>query len=197
MRSITFEYDSPFWHLLAIRAFERGEATLPAMFDALTQRAGELELPIAFGDRKSVSWAMICQLFLLYNTRIPDLDRKGYGRMVAAFKRLFTPGKFVSVGMKRIVANVTYPSSSHRTMKESVADTFLANGLHVTDKYDGTAWDEIILNKSFADPVMMSLCDQVVTPPADLWDEVHALYADNRPGFLSRMTFNMRNWLVS
>jgi len=197
MKSITFEHDAPFWHLIAVRVFENGEATLPALFDALTQRAGELGLPIAFGDRKSISWAVICRLFLLFNTKVPGLDRKGYGRMIAAFKRVFTPGRFVSLGMKRIVANITYPSSPHRTMKESVADTFLANGLNVTDKYDGAAWDEIILNKSLADPAMMSLCDQVVTPPPGLWNEVNALYAANRPGYLSRLTFNMRNWLVS
>jgi hypothetical protein len=193
-----FEYisDAPFWYLLAKRVMEEAQINLPFLFESLSKRASELELPITYGGTKSLSWAVICHLFMLYDANASALGRKGFLRMTAGFKRAFEPRRFPRIAIKRIVANIMYPSSPNRTIKESVTDTFLANGLTVTEKYDDTSWDEIILSRSIADSEMMSLCDRIVTPPTDIWKSTVQYYMHHRPGFFSRLSINARNWLI-
>lgn len=193
-----FKYisDAPFWYLLARRVMEIAQTNLPSLFQLLSTRAAELKLPITYGGTKSLSWAVICQLFVLYDANASAMGRKNFIRMTAGFKRAFEPRHFPRVAIKRIVANITYPFSPDRTMKESVADTFLANGLTVTEKYDDTSWDDIILSRSITDQEMMSLCDQIVTPPSEIWESTVLYYTDHRPGFLDRLSMNARNWFI-
>jgi hypothetical protein len=196
MNQLNYTSDAPFWYLLAKRVMKRAQTNLPFLFESLSKRASELELPITYGGTKSLSWAVICHLFVLYDVNAPTMGRKGFSRMTAGFKRAFEPRRFPQIAIKRIVANITYPFSPDRTIKESVADTFLANGLTVTEEYDDTSWDDIILSRSIADPEMMSLCDRIVTPPSDIWEYTVQYYTQHRPGFFYRLSFNARNWLI-
>jgi hypothetical protein len=196
MNQFKYISDAPFWYLLAKRVMERAQTNLPFLFESLSKRAAELELPITYGGTKSLSWAVICHLFVLYDDNASAMGRKGFLRMTAGFKRAFEPRRFPQIAIKRIVANITYPSSPDRTMKESVADTFLANGLTVTEEYNDTSWDDIILSRSIADPEMMSLCDRIVTPPSDIWESMVQYYTQHRPGFFDRLSINARNWLI-
>jgi hypothetical protein len=197
MNQFKYISDAPFWYLLARRVMERAQSALPVLFESLSKRAVELKLPITYGGTKSLSWAVICQLFVLYNNNASTTGRKDFLRMTAGFKSVFEPRHFPRVAIKRIIANITYPFSSDRTMKESVADTFLANGLTVTEQYDDTSWDDIILSRSIADPEMMSLCGRIVTPPSDIWQSTVQYYTQHRPGFLDRLFVNARNWLIN
>lgn len=196
MNQFKYISDAPFWYLIARRVMERAQTNLPSLFQLLNRRAAELELPITYGGTKSLSWAVICQLFVVYDANASTMGRKDFLRMKAGFKRAFEPRQFPRVAMKRIVANITYPFSPDRTMRESVADTFLANGLTVTEKYNDTSWDDIILSRSIADPEMSSLCDRIVTPPSDIWESTVQHYRQHRPGFFDRLSVNARNWLI-
>lgn len=193
--SPVYSKDTQFWELLALRAKDGAEVRLVPLFDALTLQAARLELPVTFGGLKSISWALICQLFALYQEELPTAKRTVYLRMIAGYKRGFQPSRFAPVAIRRIVANISYPSSPGRTVRESIADTFLANGLSVTDQYDDTSLDEVILSRSFADPTMMKLCDRVVTPPAGVWDQAVVAYGQQRPGFLRRFSSDIHHWI--
>ena len=80
-------------------------------------------------------------------------------------------------------------------MKESVADTFLANGMTVTERYEGSSMDDVILSKSLADSEIMGLCDRIITPSPDLWDETAATYEKNRKGFIKRKCEDLYFWI--
>jgi len=197
MESFRYKNDAPFWYMLAAEVRKKGEERLDPVFDALTRCAAGLQLPIRFGGEKSLAWAVICQLFLIYSDKTPNMARREYASMVSAFAHALTPPRFARVGMKRIIANITYPSSPNRTLGECVADTFLANGLSVTEVYDDASWDEIILSRSLSNPEMMALCQEAVTPPLGLWERVVDHYGTHRPGFFSRVSFRAKNWLSS
>jgi len=196
MNQFKYISDAPFWYLLAKRVMKMAQSNLPFLFESLSKRAAELELPITYGGTKSLSWAVICHLFVLYDTNAPTMGRKGFLRMKAGFKMAFQPRRFPQIAIKRIVANITYPFSPDRTIRESVADTFLANGLTVTEVYDDTSWDDIILSRSMVDPEMMSLCQRIVTPPSDIWESTIQYYTHHRPGFFYRLSMNTRNWFI-
>ena len=189
--------DAPFWYLLARRVYRSAEGELPSLFDSLNRRSSELELPVIFSGIKALSWAVICRLFVLYNRRASTMKRKGYLRMVGGTKRALDHRRFPLIAFKRLVANIAYPSSPDRTVKESIADTFLANGLTATEKYTDSSWDDIILSRSLADVEMMSLCDQIVTPPTGLWEDAVDYYESHRPGFFYRFSFNVKSWIIS
>jgi hypothetical protein len=196
MNQFKYISDAPFWYLLATRVMKRAQTNLPFLFESLSKRAAELELPITYGGTKSLSWAVICNLFLLYDANAPTMGRKSFSRMKAGFKMAFQPRRFPQIAIKRIVANITYPFSPDRTMRESVTDTFLANGLIVTEAYDDTSWDDIILSRSMVDPEMMSLCERIVTPPSDIWESTIQYYTQHRPGFFYRLSIHARNWFI-
>jgi hypothetical protein len=189
--------DAPFWYLLVRRMYALSEEELPSLFDSLNRRSESLGLPIVFSGVKALSWAVACRLFVLYDRRASVMGRTGYLRMVNGSKQAFGHGRFAAVAFKRLVANITYPSSPDRTVRESVADTFLANGLTVTEEYNDSSWDDVILSRSLADAEMMALCDRIITPPAGLWEDVVANYGRHRPGYFSRVVFNLKSWLLS
>lgn len=170
---------------------------MPPLFEALSAKSLEQDLPIDFGGVKSLSWALICQIFLLYQDRMPAFGRKEYLAMIAGSKRVFRPSHFARIAVRRIVANISYPSSPGRTMKESVADTFLANGLTVTEGYEGSSMDDLILSRSLADTGIMALCDRVVTPPSELWSEVAAHYGKRRKGIIQRKWEDLYFWILN
>ncbi len=170
---------------------------MPPLFEALSAKSLEQDLPIGFGGVKSLSWALICQIFLLYQVRMPAFGRKEYLAMIAGSKRVFRPSHFARIAVRRIVANISYPSSPGRTMKESVADTFLANGLTVTEGYEGSSMDDLILSRLLADTGIMALCDRVVTPPSELWGEVAAHYEKRRKGIIQRKWEDFCFWIVN
>lgn len=189
--------DAPFWYLLAQRLFRSAEGELTPLFDSLNRRSIDLGLPIVFSGIKALSWAVICRLFVLYNRQASAMKRKGYLRMVGGAKQAFEHRRFPQVAFKRLVANIAYPSSPDRTVQESIADTFLANGLTVTDEYTDSSWDDIILSRLLSDTDMMSLCDRIITPPAGLWEDTVDYYESHRPGFYYRLSFNVKSWLIS
>lgn len=197
MSSSQYLNDGPFWYFLARRTYELGEKELPPLFDMLNHRSEALGLPIEFSGLKALSWAVACRLFVFYDQQATAMGRKGYLRMVSGSKQAFSHGRFAAVAFKRLVANIAYPSSPDRTVRESIADTFLANGLTVTEEYNDSSWDDIILSRSLSDAEMMELCDRIITPTAGLWEDVVANYGRHRPGFFSRAVFTFKSWILS
>lgn len=178
--------DAPFWYLLAGESLRRGEPDLEPLFRKLTDRAGKLGLPITYGGRKSLYWAVSGRLYLLYERHAPDLTRSGFRHMIRGFQCVFTPPIFSQAAIGRILANIASPASPGRSLAETVADTFLANGLSVTNQYRGEESDGWILETSLGDEDMTALSLQAVTPPAGIWEQVTAFYEKNRPGWVYR-----------
>lgn len=185
-QAFTYVQDSPFWYLLAGEALRRGEPELEPLFQKLSARVGELGLPIRYGDRKSLYWAVSGRLFLLYERNVPGLGRKGFRHMIRGFQCAFIPGLFPKAAIGRILANIATPSSPGRSVVWTVADTFMANGLSVTEGYGGEETDASILSTCLADGPVMALCLQAVTPPETLWGQVCSFYGKNRPGWYYR-----------
>ena len=185
--SFPYVEDAPFWYLLAGESLRRGNPELEPLFQKLTDRSKELGLPVTYGGRKSLYWAVSGRLYLLYESHAPDLDRSGFRNMVRGLQCAFTPNLFPKAAIGRILANIASPSSLGRSMTDTVADTFIANGLSVTEAYEGTESDEWILKTSLGDEGMMALSLKAVTPSGDLWGEVTAFYEKNRPGFYYRL----------
>ncbi len=183
----THVQDAPFWYLLAGEVLRRGEGELAPLFQRLTDRAGERGLPIVYQGRKSLYWAVAGRLYLFYESRVPDLDRSGFRHMIRGLQCAFTPPVFAQAAIGRILANIASPSSPNRSVAETVADTFMANGMSVTDSYDGAESDGWILEACLGDERIMALSLQAVTPPEGLWDRVAAFYAENRPGLYYRL----------
>ncbi|HPQ60513.1 MAG TPA: hypothetical protein PLR43_03225 [Syntrophales bacterium] len=179
--------DAPFWYLLAGEVLRRGEGALAPLFQKLTDRAGELGLPIVYQGRKSLYWAVAGRLYLYYEFRVPDLDRPGFRHMIRGLQCAFTPPVFAQAAIGRILANIASPSSPNRSVAETVADTFMANGMSVTEDYGGTESDGWILKACLGDETIMALSTQAVTPPEGLWDQVAAFYGENRPGWYYRL----------
>ncbi|TFG92824.1 MAG: hypothetical protein E4H15_02820 [Syntrophobacterales bacterium] len=188
MDSFSYTHDSSLWHLIAKEIGQRAENDLIPLFDSLNRQMTRLDLPVTFGGRRSTAWAVMCQLFVLYDSKAPALNRAGYLKMTIGFKRAFiTQGRFPQLAFRRIVANISYPSAPGRTTRESIADTFLANGLSPTDGYTNSSMDARILSTCFSDPDVMSLCDQATAPPAGLWESTTAYYSAHRPDFFQRI----------
>ena len=188
--------ESQFWQTLAALLKERGGQELPPLFEALARRSAELGLPVTFGGARTEGWAFVCRMFRVYQERMALAGRKGYRAMTAGAKRSVN-GRFAEGAFKRIAANITYPSSPGRAMEDSVADTFLANGLVVTEGYEGPAMDGAILSTSLADSVMVDLCRKVVTPPAGIWEEAQRSYPSRRHGLVTRNALDLYFWIFA
>jgi len=194
--SFKYTSDSPFWYLLAVRVWEKAQVGLVPIFDSLNRRAAELELPITYGQHKSLSWAVVCQLFMLGRTKTPSLNKWAFWQMMLGFEHAFTPKTFPRVGFNRILGNISSPSFPGRTFEESVADTFLANGLTLTNESEiDPSMDTIILSECLSDSVMLFLGRKTVMPPFHLWEAVIKDYSNRRPGFFRRMFTNTNRWL--
>jgi len=179
--------DAPFWYLIAGESLRRGNPELEPLFQRLTDRAGALGLPVAYGGRKSLYWAVSGRLYLLYESHAPDLKRSGFRHMIRGFQCAFSPTLFPKAAVGRILANIASPSSPGRSIAETVADTFMANGLSVTEAYEGAESDGWILKTCLDDEGIMALSREAVTPTEGLWDRVTAFYEKNRPGWYYRL----------
>ncbi|MBI5188969.1 MAG: hypothetical protein HZA07_07930 [Nitrospirae bacterium] len=126
--------ESPFWHLLVTRISQNAQTHLDPIFDSLNQRASQLELPIMYNMGKSLLWAIICQLFILSRVKASSLGKFGFSQMMLGFGHAFTTNEFPRIAFERIMGNISPPSFPGRTFEESVADTFLANGLILIDE---------------------------------------------------------------
>lgn len=188
--------DSPFWYLLAVRVWEKAKVDLIPILEALNERATRLELPITYDKEESLSWAVICQLFMLSKTENPSSSKFVFSQMMSGFGHAFTPNEFPRMGFERILNNLSSPSFPGRNFEESIADTFLANGLTLTNesKID-PSMDSNILSACLADSTMLSLGKKAVTPPSGLWGSVMDYYSKRRPGFFRRMFTNTKGWL--
>ncbi len=196
MDSFSYIHDSSFWQLIAKEIRRRAENDLIPLFDSLNREMTRLDLPVTFGGQRSTLWAVMCQLFVLYDTEAPSLHRAGYLKMILGFKRaLITKGRFPQIAFRRIVANISYPSAPGRTPRESITDTFLANGLTPTGGYTDSSMDALILSTCFSDPAVMSLCDQATAPPTGLWESTTAYYPAHRPDFFQRIYGDLITWI--
>jgi len=196
MDSFSYTSDSSFWQLIAKEIQQRAENDLSPPFDSLNREMTRLDLPVTFGGRRSTAWAVMCQLFVLYDSKTPSLNRAGYLKMMLGFKReLSTQGHFPQVAFRRIVANISYPSSPGRTTRESITDTFLANGLSPTGEYTDSSMDARILSTCFSDPAVMSLCDQATAPPVGLWERITTSYPAHRPDLFQRIYGDIITWI--
>ena len=192
--SLRYAGEGPFWETIGIRMRAGNERELPALFDALNHRASVLELPLTFGGPKSEAWALVCRIFQLYSNRMPRLGRQEYLAMTSGTKRVIQ-ARFVAAAFKRIAANIAYPSSPGRTVLNSLADTFLVNGLVVTEGYHGPSMDDSLVASMLSDDEMMDLARKVVTPPESIWEEARLSYGSNRPGFLARTVLKFYYWI--
>ena len=196
----SFKYmnDSAFWYLLAVRVWEKAKVDLVPIFDSLNQRAAQLGLPITYGGEKSLSWAAICQLFVLSRSKTPSLSKMGFSQMTLGCGHAFTPNNFPRMGFERILGNISSPSFPGRTFAESVADTFLANGLRLINESEiDPSMDTIVLSECLSDPTMLSLGRKTVTSPSGLWESVTQDYSKRRPGFFRRMFTHVNSWLFN
>lgn len=188
--------ESQFWETVASLLKERSAQELQPLFDALARRSSELGLPMTFGGARAEGWAFVCRMFCVYHERMASVGRKGYKAMTAGTKRVVN-ARFAAGAFKRIAANITYPSSPGRAIEDSVADTFLANGLVVTEGYEGPSMDGVILSTSLADSVMMDLCRRVITPPPCVWEDAERTYPSRRPGLAFRYVLDLYFWIFA
>jgi len=196
MDSFRYIHDSSFWQMIAGEVGQRAENDLSHVFDSLNRQMTRLELPVTFGGQRSTLWAVMCQLFVLYDSKATALSRAGYLMMMLGFKRaLVKHGRFPQIAFRRIVANISYPSALGRTTRESITDTFLANGLSPTGGYTDSSMDALILSTCFSDPEVMSLCDQATAPPTGLWESTTASYPEHRPDFFQRIYGDLLTWI--
>ena len=193
-----FKYasESPFWYFLAHRAIDAAHQTLPPILDGLNERARELELPIVYKVPHTLAWAVACQLFLITQPRSDSLGRMGFGVMLTGFDRVLAPKGFAEVAFKRILANIESPSFPGRSRDDSIADTFLSNGLKLVDEVAvDPSLDHVILATLLSDETMLSLGRDACRPPSELWDNTVAEYTRRRPGALRRMFTDPNKWL--
>jgi hypothetical protein len=106
--------------------------------------------------------------------------------MIRGFQCAFSPRLFPKAAFGRILANIAAPASPGRAVSWTVADTFMANGISVTEGYGGPETDGSILSACLADGPFMNLCLQAVTPPETFWGQVCSFYERNRPGWYYR-----------
>jgi len=189
--------ESPFWHLLATRMSQNAQLHLEPIFVSLNERSAQLELPISYNMGKSLLWAIICQLFILSKIKASSLGKLGFSQMMLGFGHAFTTNDFPRMAFERIMGNISSPSFSGRTFDESVADTFLANGLTLINEAEiEPAFDSIILSECLSDSTILSLGKRAVTPPSGIWEQTVEDYAKRRPGLFKRIFSNTNTWLL-
>ena len=183
--SLQYAGEGLFWKTIGSVLLERHERELPPLFESLSLRALALDIPVTFGGSKTEAWALVCRMFMLYHERMPVLGRRGYRAMIAGARQV-SSAHFANAVLKRLAANIAYPSSPGRSIFDSLVDTFLVNGLAVTEKYLGSSMDGMIIETSLADRDMMDLGRRIATPPEGVWEEARLSYASRRPGFFTR-----------
>lgn len=197
---MAFQYcnESPFWYFLAHQALAEYEPASVGHFAALSARMEELEVPVWYGGRKSLAWAVVCRLFNLTHQRAGTVvpSRYAYSMMHLGFSRAVGVKRFSDEAFQRTLGNIREPAFEGRTPEESTADTFLANGLNLTDP-EGIpqAFDNAILTVVLSDSTTCELGAQIVRPSEDLWRETVDQYQERRPGVLRRQFTRPDSWL--
>ncbi len=192
----TFMRESTFWYFLAHRALEQSSGSLSRVIASLDQRAKELSLPVHYPAQHAMAWAVLLQLFAVAAPYRESAGRFGFEMMLAGFDRVFAPKGFAKVVLERSLGNLQSPALPGRTNDETIADTFLANGMKLIDERQvDRADDGFILQSCLTDRVMFGLGKEAVRPPASLWADTSAEYGRRRPGFLRRQFSDANTWL--
>lgn len=195
---VNFRYasESPFWYFLAHQAVEAANSKLPVIFNKLNARARELSLPIEFKAPHTLTWAVLCQLFNITQPMAENLSRREFEVMLIAFDRVLAPKGLAKMGFERIIGNIRSPSFPDRSRDDSIADTFLANGLKLLDEENiDSSMDNVILATCLSDETMLSLGRDACRPPLDIWGATVAEYEQRRPGMFLRMFSDPNKWL--
>lgn len=188
--------ESTFWYFLAHRALEQASGPLARVMASLDHRATELSLPIRYPPQHAMAWAVLLQLFAIAAPYRESAGRFGFEMMLAGFDRVFAPKGFAKVVLERSLGNLQSPALPGRTNDESIADTFLANGMRPIDEQQvDRANDAFILQSCLTDRIMFGLGKEAVRPPGNLWAETSAEYGRRRPGFFRRQFADANKWL--
>jgi len=116
--------------------------------------------------------------------------------ILAGFDHVFAPKGFAKEVLSRLLGNFQSPAFPGRTREETIVDTFLTNGMKLTDE-DAVdpREDAMILQSCLTDEVMLDLGGKAVRPPEELWETTSAEYLRRRPGFLRRQFADPNSWL--
>ena len=118
-----------FWYFLARLDMKNYQGHIPGICNALNSRVQELKLPLKYDNQRSLSWAVLCQLFVITRTSAGPLTKLGFNQMLSGFEKIIAPKRILYVAHQRISANIESSSSLGQTEKESIAKTFLKNAL--------------------------------------------------------------------
>lgn len=196
--TVKFTRESTFWYFLAHRALDASSRVLGRVLASLDHRAKELSLPVHYPSQHATSWAVLLQLFAVASPHRGVGGRFGFEMMLAGFDRVFAPKGFAKVVLERSLGNLQSPALPGRTHEETIADTFLANGMKLIDeKLVPSGLDGVILQSCLTDRIMFGLGKEAVRPPACLWAETAAEYGRRRPGFFRRQFTDPNKWLFT
>ena len=132
-QDITFLRESPFWYFLARRDLECSAQSLTRVIESLQHRAVELSLPIHYPREQASAWAVLLQLLEVAQPYQGIAGRFGYEMMHAGFDRVFGPKGFSKQVLSRLLGNLRSPAFPGRTRDQTIVDTFLANGMKLTE----------------------------------------------------------------
>jgi hypothetical protein len=196
--TVKFMRESTFWYFLAHRALDASSRVLGRVLASLDHRAKELSLPVHYPSQHATAWAVLLQLFAVASPYRESAGRFGFEMMLAGFDHVFAPKGFAKVVLERSLGNFESPALPGRTRDETIADTFLANGMKLVDeKATDPGYDGIILQSCLTDRIMFGLGREAVRPPTGLWAETTSEYGRRRPGFLRRQFSNADKWLFN
>lgn len=191
-----FSDESGFWETLAGMLKQAGSRDLPPLFQSLSRRSAQLNLPVGFGGAKSEGWALVCRLLLAYHNHTPPLGRREFLALKAGTKRAVN-ARFTSAAFRRAAANIAWPSTPGRSIADSLADTFLVNGLSTIGGYGGRGDDSDIITALLGDDEAMNLARVITEPPEGMWQEAGTHYRSNRPGFVKRTVQDLHSLMFS
>jgi len=196
--AVKFMRESTFWYFLAHRALERSFGVLGRVLASLDHRANELSLPIHYPHQHATAWAVLLQLFAIASPYRESAGRFGFEMMLAGFDHVFAPKDFSKVVLERSLGNLQSPALPGRTHDETIVDTFLANGMKLTNEEAvDPGNDRLILQSCLTDRIMFGLGREAVRPPVTLWQETTAEYESRRPGFFRRQFSDPNKWLFN
>ena len=116
--------------------------------------------------------------------------------MLAGFDHVFGPKGFSKEVLSRLLGNLRSPAFPGRTRNETIADTFLANAIKLTnEKAVDPGEDGSIMQSCLTDSLMLSLGAEAVRPPEQLWETTSTEYLRRRPGFIRRQFSDPNSWL--
>ena len=191
-----FMRESPFWYFLAHRDLERSAQSLARVLESLQHRAAKLSLPIHYPREHASAWAVLLQLFEVAGPYREVAGRFGYEMMLAGFDHVFGPKGFSKEVLSRLLGNLRSPAFPGRTRNETIADTFLANAMKLTnEKAVDPGEDGSIMQSCLTDSLMLSLGAEAVRPPEQLWETTSTEYLRRRPGFIRRQFSDPNSWL--